>query len=76
MKYQIFKAVDKLDGDLSIFVFDEVGNYTVVYYSESVLGAVITELKGGAGCHWSEDSISYPRRDDMVKPVLLCEIEA
>ena len=76
MKYQIFKAVDKLDGDLSIFVFDENGNYTVVYYSESMLGALITEVKGGAGCHLSDYSISYQRREDMVDPVLLCEIEA
>lgn len=76
MKYQIFKAIDKLDGDLSIFVFDEMENYTVVYYSESTLGALLTEVKGGAGCHWSADSICYPRRDDMLDAILMCEVEA
>lgn len=76
MKYQIYKAVDKLDGDVSIFVFDEHENYTVVYNHDNMLGRIISRIKGGEGCHWSADSIKYPRRDDMVNPVLMCEIEA
>lgn len=76
MKYQVFKAVDKIDGDLSIFVFDENDNYTVIFYSDYLLGRVIDRIKNGDGCDWSADSIEYPRRNDMVNPVLLCEIEA
>jgi hypothetical protein len=76
MKYQVFKAVDKLDGDVSLFAFDEQENYTVIYHSDYMLGRLVDELKSGKGCNCSADSLSYPRRNDMVNPVLLCEIEA
>lgn len=76
MKYQVFKAVDKIDSELSLFAFDEQENYTVIYHSYCMLGSLVEELNSGKGCHWSADSISYPRRNDMVNPVLLCEIEA
>lgn len=76
MKYQVFKAVDKLDGDVSLFAFDEQENYTVIYHSDYMLGRLVEELRSGKGCYWSADSISHPRRSDMVNPVLLCEIEA
>lgn len=76
MKYRVFKAVDKLDGDVSLFAFDEQENYTVIYHSDYMLGRLVEELSSGKGCHWSADSISYPRRNDMFNPVLLCEIEA
>lgn len=76
MKYQIFKAIDKLDGDVSIFAFDEHNNYTVVYHSDYLLGKLIERIRSGAGCDWSAEGISYSRRDDMIDPVLICEIEA
>lgn len=74
MKYQIFKAVDKLDGDTSIFVFDEEDNYTVIYDVPGVLDRLVEGIRNGNGCDWSADSCKYPRRNDMVKPVLLCEV--
>lgn len=76
MKYQVFKAVDKIDGEFSLFIFDEQENYTVIYHSYYILGMLIEDLKSGKGCQWSDDSISHPRRNDMVNPVLLCEVEA
>lgn len=41
MKYQVFKAVDKLDGEVSLFAFDEQENYTVIYHSYFMLGSLV-----------------------------------
>lgn len=76
MKYELYKAVDKIDGDLSVFVFDENDNYTVIFYSDYMLGRIIDRIKKGCGCDWPADSIKYPRRNDMINPALLCEIES
>lgn len=74
MKYQIFKAVDKIDGDLSLFMFDENDNYTVVWYDDENVARLI-KAANNHGCDWSKSELETPRRDDMVDPVLLCEFE-
>lgn len=76
MKYQIFKAVDKIDGELSLFMFDEENNYTVLDYSPEMIGILISKIKAGCGCHWSDSANETPRRDDMIDAVLMCEFEA
>lgn len=74
MKYQVFKAVDKVDGELSIFIFDENDKYTVIDYSPEMMGRMIRDIKLGRGCDWNDDE-GEPRRDDMLDAVLMCEIE-
>ena len=76
MKFQIFKAIDKIDGELSLFMFDEESNYTVIDYSPEMIGRLIRDIKNGVGCHWSDNANETPRRDDMLDAVLMCEIEA
>lgn len=76
MKYQIFKAVDKIDGELSLFLFDEENNYTVIEYSPEMMGRLIRDIKAGSSCHWSDGVNETPRRDDMLDAVLMCEFEA
>lgn len=75
MKYQIFKAVDKIDGELSLFMFDEENNYTVIDYSPEMMWSMIRDIKAGGGCRWSDNGSETPRRDDMLDPVLLCVLE-
>lgn len=75
MKYELYKAVDKVDGELSLFLLDENGGYTVVPYSEAFIGETIREIKFGGCCHWSRSDNETPRRDDMIDPVLLCVLE-
>lgn len=69
--FKFYKAIDKIDGGLSLFVFDEEMNYTVVPYSEDALEALIKEVWNGGGCHWSNNPRETPRFDDMVDPVLI-----
>lgn len=76
MKYQVFKAVDKIDGELSLFIFDEENNYTVIDYSPEMMGRMIRDIKAGDSCHWSDGANETPRRDDMLDAVLMCEFEA
>lgn len=76
MKFQIFKAIDKIDGELSLFMFDEENNYTVIDYSPEMIGRLVQDIKNGGGCHWSDSANETPRRDDMLDAVLMCEIEA
>lgn len=76
MKYQIFKAVDKIDGELSLFMFDEENDYTVIGYSTEMIGRLIRDIKAGGSCHWSDGVNETPRRDDMLDAVLMCEFEA
>lgn len=76
MKYQVFKAVDKIDGELSLFIFDEENNYTVTDYSPEMMGRMIRDIKAGGSCHWSDGANETPRRDDMLDAVLMCEFEA
>lgn len=75
MKYQVFKAVDKIDGELSLFIFDEENNYTVIDYSPEMVGRMIRDIKAGGSCHWSDGANETPRRDDMIDPVLMCVLE-
>lgn len=37
MKYEIYKAVDVIDGELSLFAFDEIDGFTVIDYSDEGL---------------------------------------
>ncbi|WWD12667.1 hypothetical protein CPL00172_CDS0082 [Escherichia phage BubbaBully] len=76
MKYQIFKAVDKIDGELSLFLFDEENGYTVIDYSPEMMGRLISDIKAGGSCHWSDNEGETSRRDDMLDAVLMCEFEA
>lgn len=76
MKYQVFKAVDKIDGELSLFIFDEENNYTVIDYSPEMMGRMIRDIKAGGSCHWSDGANETPRRDYMLDAVLMCEFEA
>ena len=73
-RFEIYKAVDKIDGELSLFMFDARLNYTVVDYSKRALGCLIEAANNGTGCHWNNDPKS-PRFDDMINPVLLCAID-
>ena len=75
MKFQIFKAIDKIDGELSLFMFDEENNYTVLDYSTEMIGRLIQDINNGGGCHWCDNANETPRRDDMIDPVLLCVLE-
>lgn len=75
MKYQLFKAVDKLDGGLSLFLLDENDSYTVVWYEEANVAKLINAAKK-RGCDWRHIKGKAPRRDYMIDPVLLCEFEA
>ena len=45
MKYELYKAVDKIDGELSLFLLDEIGGYTVVPYSEVFIGKLVRDIK-------------------------------
>lgn len=74
-RFEIYKAIDKIDGELSLFMFDEEMNYTVVDYSKRALGRLIEEVNNGTGCHWSDNPGETPRYDDMINPVLLCAID-
>lgn len=76
MKYELYKAVDKIDGELSLFLFDEEGGYTVIDYSPEMMGRLIRDIKAGGSCHWSDVAGETPRRDDMLDAVLMCEFEA
>lgn len=73
MKYQIFKAVDKIDGELSLFMFDETDGYTVVPYSRYLIGKLCDNARK-YGCDWTQNKGETPRRDDMIDPVLICEV--
>ncbi|WZK93023.1 hypothetical protein [Enterobacter phage vB_EclS_AS5] len=75
MKFQIFKAIDKLDGKLSLFMFDEENNYTVVWYEDENIAKLVKAARK-RGCDWSDIPGKKSRRDYMIDPVLLCEIEA
>lgn len=75
MKYELYKAVDKIDGELSLFMLDEIGGYTVVPYSEVFIGKLVIDIKFGGCCHWSRSDNETPRRDYMINPVLLCVLE-
>lgn len=75
MKYQLFKAVDKLDGELSLFLLAEDDSYTVVEYSDALIGKLVKAIKNGRGCDWQRGVNETPRRDDMIDPVLLCVLE-
>ena len=73
MKFQIYKAIDKLDGELSLFMFDETDGYTVVTYSKSLVGKLCEQARAH-GCDWTNNPGETPRRKDMIDPVLLCEV--
>lgn len=75
MKYELYKAVDKIDGELSLFLLDEENGHTVIDYSPEMIGSLIRDIKAGGSCHWSRDDSEKPRRDDMIDPVLLCVLE-
>lgn len=75
MKYELYKAVDKIDGDLSLFLLDEIEGYTVVPYSEAFIGKLVKAVNSGRGCDWRQEEGETPRRDDMIDPVLLCVME-
>lgn len=75
MKYEIYKAVDTIDGELSLFAFDETDGYTVIDYSDEGLGQLIKRLRK-AGCDWSDEPNESSRRDDMINPVLITTVEA
>lgn len=73
MKYEIYKAIDKIDGELSIFAFDEIDGFTVINYSDDNLGRLIKRLTK-FGCDWCDNPGSC-RRDDMIDPVLIATVE-
>lgn len=73
-RFEIYKAIDKIDGELSLFMFDARLNYTVITYSEQGIGQLIRAANNGTGCHWNNNP-REPRFDDMINPVLLCAIE-
>lgn len=75
MKYELYKAVDKIDGELSLFLLDEENGYTVIDYSPEMIGRLIRDIKAGGICHWSDNEGETSRRDDMIDPVLLCVLE-
>lgn len=76
MKYELYKAVDKIDGELSLFLLDEENGYTVIDYSPEMIGRLIRDIKAGGSCHWSDGANETPRREDMLDAVLMCEFEA
>lgn len=76
MKFEIYKAVDKIDGELSLFMFDSDGGYTVTPYGEPFLGVLVKEARFGGRCHWSDEANETPRREDMIDPVLICVVES
>lgn len=73
MKFQIYKAIDKVDGELSLFMFDETDGYTVVTYSKSWVGKLCDQARKH-GCDWTDNEGETPRRKDMIDPVLICEV--
>nr|DAI80169.1 MAG TPA: hypothetical protein [Caudoviricetes sp.] len=76
MKFEIYKAVDKIDGELSLFMFDCGGWYTVVPYGDHYLGQLVKDARFGDGCHWIDSANETPRREDMIDPVLICVVES
>ena len=76
MRFEIFEAVDRVDGELSLFMFDSDGGYTVTPYGDHFLGRLVKDARFGCDCHWSDDSNETPRREDMIDPVLICIVEA
>lgn len=75
MKYEIYKAIDAIDGELSLFAFDEIDGFTVIDYSDEGLGRLIKRLKK-AGCDWCDNPGESSRRNDMINPVLIATVEA
>lgn len=75
MKYEFYKAVDAIDGMLSIFVFDEYRNYTVVPYSDWHLKNLFHRAIENSACNWSFNS-NRRRFQDMTDPKLMFVIES
>lgn len=75
MKYEFYKAVDALDGMLSIFVFDEDRNYTVVPYSDWALENLFHRAVKNSACDWGSD-VDSGRFKDMIDPELIFTIES
>lgn len=73
MKFQIYKAIDKVDGGESLFMFDEIDGFTVIDYSTEGIGHLV-ENAHSHGCDWDDLDGGTPRRDDMINPVLICEV--
>lgn len=81
-KVQIFKAVDRIDGDLSTFAFivvDGVDESQAVWFrddkSADEVAEVVRKELSSRGFFGFPDSRAEPRRDDMIDPVLHAEWE-
>lgn len=74
MKYEIYSAVDAIDGEKSLFMFDENDNYTVICDCYTNLD-YLEQLASEDGCSWSDNGNETPRRQDMINPVLIKEFE-
>lgn len=76
-KFELYRAIDKLDGDLSYFIIlsdncVDIG-YSVldwsIYNSDD---EAVADQKRKSRVYWSEDN-DVPRRDYMINPTLLAE---
>lgn len=81
-KVQIFKAVDRIDGDLSTFAFlvvDGVDESQAVWFRDDKSANEVTEVvrkhMAAHGYFGFPDSETEPRRADMIDPVLHAEWE-
>lgn len=67
---QLYEAVDKIDGEISYFFFDDVDDrHTVVSKKHTNKQEVLMHLKNTGG-HWLGGN---DRRADMINPVLIAE---
>nr|DAH97852.1 MAG TPA: hypothetical protein [Caudoviricetes sp.] len=74
MKYEIYSAIDAIDGDESLFMFDENDNYTVISFGYCDAEYLDNQARE-CGCNWSDSKNKTPRRQDMINPVLLKSFE-
>lgn len=73
MKYEIYSAIDAIDNEPSMFMFDENDNYTVISNDGDI--DYLVQLAKEDGCSWSNNKNETPRRQDMINPVLVKEFE-
>lgn len=81
MKYKAYIAIDKVDDDETLFLFDECGAYSTI--SISVLNYRYRDSGDAVKCWCHDEANGYlcdfphlvPRFDDMIDPKLVYEFD-
>lgn len=71
---QVYKATDKIDGEVAYFYFNDESNMHTVLSEDVCIDEndAIDYFKQNSNGNWNEYSNS-PRRNDMLNPVLIAE---